>query len=177
VKVVEALTGEGCTSSPEFRLRQAMDIEDLYKRYGPMVLRRCLKLLKSKREAEDAAQEVFVQVIQRRAKLTPDYPSSLLYRIATNICLNRIRSRLRGREEGADEELLHRIAVIPDWDSGLILDKLFGRHPASSRVMAVMHFLDGMTLEQVAGEFGMSVSGVRKRLRSLRKSLRELENL
>jgi len=154
-----------------------MDIGDLYQRYGPMVLRRCLKLLKSKREAEDAMQEVFVHLMQHRSSLTSDYPSGLLYRIATNICLNRIRTRLRGKEVDVDEDLLHRIAVIPDWDSGLLLDKLFRRHPLSSRVMAVMHFLDGMTLEQVAEEFGMSVSGVRKRLRSLRTSLRELENL
>jgi RNA polymerase sigma-70 factor (ECF subfamily) len=41
--------------------------------------------------------------------------------------------------------------------------------------MAVLHFLDGMTLEEVAGECGMSVSGVRRRLRALRDSLRTLE--
>jgi RNA polymerase sigma-70 factor (ECF subfamily) len=34
--------------------------------------------------------------------------------------------------------------------------------------MAVLHYVDGMTLEQVARECGLSVSGVRKRLRALR---------
>ena len=34
--------------------------------------------------------------------------------------------------------------------------------------MAVLHFVDGLTLEQVAHECGFSVSGVRKRLRALR---------
>ncbi len=43
--------------------------------------------------------------------------------------------------------------------------------------MAVMHLLDGMTLEQVAREVGMSVSGVRKRLRKLRSRVAELEDL
>ena len=37
--------------------------------------------------------------------------------------------------------------------------------------MAVMHHVDGMTLEQVARECGLSVSGVRKRLRRLRETL------
>ena len=41
--------------------------------------------------------------------------------------------------------------------------------------MAVYHFLDGMTLEETARETGMSVSGVRKRLRNLRKTLYEIE--
>ena len=40
---------------------------------------------------------------------------------------------------------------------------------------AVLHYVDGMTLEQVARECGMSVSGVRKRLRGLRSELRVME--
>jgi RNA polymerase sigma-70 factor (ECF subfamily) len=34
--------------------------------------------------------------------------------------------------------------------------------------MAVLHYVDGMTLAQVARACGLSVSGVRKRLRALR---------
>jgi len=37
--------------------------------------------------------------------------------------------------------------------------------------MAVLHYVDGMTLEEVARETGYSVSGVRKRLRALRTTL------
>ena len=40
--------------------------------------------------------------------------------------------------------------------------------------MAVLHYVDGLTLEEVAEETGMSVSGVRKRLRGLRTSLTEI---
>jgi RNA polymerase sigma-70 factor (ECF subfamily) len=41
--------------------------------------------------------------------------------------------------------------------------------------MAVMHYVDGMTLEETAAAVGLSVSGVRKRLAALRMRLRELE--
>ena len=41
--------------------------------------------------------------------------------------------------------------------------------------MAVMHYVDGMTLEEVAGHVGLSVSGVRKRLRQLKERTRALE--
>jgi RNA polymerase sigma-70 factor (ECF subfamily) len=37
--------------------------------------------------------------------------------------------------------------------------------------MAVLHYVDGLTLEQVAAETGLSVSGVRKRLKKLRQTL------
>jgi len=157
---------------------QAPDVERLCERYGPMVYRRCLRLLRDKDEAMDACQDVFVRVLERRATLDVRYPSSLLYRIATNHCLNRIRDRKR-RAAPAEEGELERIASAEDGERAtgarLLLDRLFGRQPESSRTIAVLHYLDGLTLEQVGEVVGLSVSGVRKRLRALRSGLARME--
>jgi RNA polymerase sigma-70 factor, ECF subfamily len=147
-----------------------IDVEDAYQRYGPMVLRRCRWLLRDEDEALDVTQEVFVRLLKQRGRLSGQYPSSLLFRIATNLSLNRLRDRRR-EPVLAGDEVLHRIATMNDMDAPLLLDRLFGRHPESTRTMAVLHHVDGMTLEEVARECGMSVSGVRKRLRALRASL------
>ena len=142
-----------------------------------MVMRRCRQLLKEENEALDATQDVFVQILKRRDRLELTHPSSLLYRIATNQCLNRIRDRQR-RATMPGDGFLERVAVLDDTEPRLearsVLERLFGRHQESTRTMAVLHFQDGMTLEEVAGEVGMSVSGVRKRLRGLRASLGEV---
>lgn len=142
-----------------------------------MVMRRCRQLLKEENEALDATQDVFVQILKRRDRLEMTHPSSLLYRIATNQCLNRIRDRQR-RATMPGDGFLERVAVLDDTEPRLearsVLERLFGRHQESTRTMAVLHFQDGMTLEEVAGEVGMSVSGVRKRLRGLRASLGEV---
>lgn len=158
----------------------AVDVEDLYRRYGPMVLRRCRALLRDEELAVDAMQDTFVQVVRRKDKLDVHAPSSLLYRIATNICLNRIRSRRR-HPEHPDEELLVRIAHASDDEARgaarLMLERIFRDEQPSTRTMAVMHLLDGMTLDEVAAEHGLSVSGVRKRLRVLKKHVHELEGV
>lgn len=154
----------------------ALDVEQLYRRYGPMVLRRCRHLLKDEEKAADAMQEVFVQVLRRRGDLEVGAPSSFLFRTATNVCLNRIRTEKRHPED-RDDELLQRIAAAPEAEptgAAAILDRLFAREQESTRTIAVMHLLDGMTLEEVAAETGLSVSGVRKRLRTLRAHLHEL---
>ena len=65
----------------------------------------------------------------------------------------------------------------PRLDARAMLDRLFARHRDSTRTIAVLHFVDGLTLAEVAQEVGMSVSGVRKRLRGLRESLEKLEEL
>jgi RNA polymerase sigma-70 factor (ECF subfamily) len=153
------------------------DVEGLSRRYGPMVLRRCRRLLGDEHEALDASQDVFVQVLRHKARLDARYPSSLLYRIATNVCLNRLRDRTR-EPATRDEAVLCGIARAEEpgaaSEARMLLDRLFGRHPASSRTIAVLHYVDGLTLEEVADEIGMSVSGVRKRLRTLRASLTEM---
>jgi RNA polymerase sigma-70 factor (ECF subfamily) len=151
-----------------------VDVAALYERYGPMVLRRCQRLLGNEDEALDVAQDVFARLLKHRERLTARYPSSLLYRMATNLCLNRLRDRRREPALPGDE-VLWRIARMEDMNASLVLEKLFGRHPESTRTMAVLHYVDGMTLEEVARECRMSVSGVRKRLRGLRASLTAME--
>lgn len=161
----------------------AFDIESTYERYGPMVLRRCRSLLRSDAQAQDAMQDVFVAVLRHRDRLDQEAPAALLLRVATNVCLNKIRSE-RTRAEDADEERLQRIAGIAHQvGEGRtlardVLRRLFRDDDplaASSQTLAIMHYLDGMTLEEVARNAGMSVSGVRKRLDTVRARLLKLE--
>jgi len=154
------------------------DLEDLWNRYGSLVLRRCRQLLRDEQEALDVCQDVFVQLLRRRDQLGIRFPSSLIYRIATNLCLNRIRDR-RHWPDLVEDEQLARIARLDDPTPAVharsLLDRLFARHQESTRVIATLHYVDGLTLEEVAEEVGMSVSGVRKRLRALRETLVGLE--
>ncbi|MFO7561827.1 MAG: sigma-70 family RNA polymerase sigma factor [Enhygromyxa sp.] len=156
----------------------AIDVEAAYRRYGPMVLRRCRQMLRDEQRATDAMQDVFVQLLRRRDRLEDRGMSSLLYRIATNVCLNKIRSSDR-RPEDAQSQLLSRIAGAGDHEGRVearaVLDRLLGREPISTTTIAVLHLHDGLTLQEVADVVGLSVSGVRKRLRKLAASLEELE--
>ncbi len=142
-----------------------------------MVLRRCRRLLNDEDRALDAMQEVFVNLIRNRVKLTGSYPSSLLYRMATNVCLNMIRDEKR-KQVTHDSDALDAIALYDDAEDRIgvadLLDRIFERDPASSREIAVLHYVDGMTLAEVAHEVGLSVSGVRKRLKKLQASAQSL---
>jgi RNA polymerase sigma-70 factor (ECF subfamily) len=143
-----------------------------------MVHRRCLALLRDPELAWDATQEVFVQVLRRQSALDIPAPSSYLYRVATNTSLNLLRARKR-RPESPVDALVAEIAHAPDTEARLsaatLLDRVFAREPVSTRTLAVLHLVDGLTLDEVAGEVGLSVSGVRKRLRTLRENLPALE--
>ncbi len=151
-----------------------LDIEAFYSRYGPMVLRRCRKLLGNEQAAYDAMQEVFLKVLINRKSLTGDYPSALLYKIATNICLNKIRddrkSRLRTHTPAFCDLAfapVHEAAVT----AGNLLDHLFENERDEIRQIAIMYFVDGMTLKEIGDMVKLSTSGVHKKLEKLRRRI------
>lgn len=155
----------------------AVDIESLYRAHGPMVLRRCRRLLRDEGKALDAMHDVFVEILRRRDSLDERAPAALLLRTATNVCLNRLRTDRR-HPETRDEMLLAAIASEGAEGSlegrslaRRVLDRVLGDSPESTALMAVLHYVDRLTLEEVAAEVGLSVSGVRKRLRTLRERL------
>ena len=155
----------------------SIDIEVTYQHYGPMVLRRCRTLLKNEAHAVEAMQDTFVRLLEHQERLENKGLSSLLFRIATNVCLNRIRTQKR-KPETPEEALLMKVAAVDEVEERTwaqrILEKVFAHVPESTRLIAVLHLVDGMTLQEVAHEVGLSVSGVRKRLRGLRSIAHEL---
>jgi RNA polymerase sigma-70 factor, ECF subfamily len=155
------------------------DIAALYRAHGPMVLRRCRRLLRDDGKALDAMHDVFVEILRREADLHDTAPAALLLVVATHVCLNRLRTERRHPED-RDEALLLAIAREDEASpesralARRLLDRAFGQAPVSTRLMAVLHYVDRLTLEEVAAEVGLSVSGVRKRLRSLQVKLAPL---
>jgi RNA polymerase sigma-70 factor (ECF subfamily) len=143
-----------------------IEINACYEKYLPMVLRRCRAMLGNEEDARDAAQDVFVKFLRAKNRLHVRFPSSLLYTIATNTCLNRIRWKKRHGEDHYREE------VFPgrhDWaydqvEVKMIMDTILKTESESTRAMCFMYHIDGMSLREIGEAMGMSISGVRKRL-------------
>ena len=147
-----------------------MDVEALYKKYGPMVLRRCRSMLKDEEKALDAMQDCFVLVLRHGERLDEAAPSSLLYRMATNICLNVLRSERARRSDG--DTMLDVIASSENMEESSeargLVEWVFRHEDDSTRTMAWLHYVEGLTFEETAEIVGLSPSGVRRRLAGLK---------
>jgi RNA polymerase sigma-70 factor (ECF subfamily) len=168
---------------------ESIDVEDYYRKYGPMVLRRCRKILQEEGKAYEAMQDTFVRLLKHQSRLVHDCPSGLLTRISTRICLNVLRDQKRYQllEQNAEcdesqDEFSPSFDDIVQYDgfenqiiAKDILKKFFGAQPESTSVMAVMFYLDKMTYEEIAKEVNLSVSGVRKRLRGFNQKVKQLK--
>jgi len=162
-----------------------IDIEECYKKYAPMVFRRCVNILKNEEEALDAAQDVFVKLLRHEKRLHGQFLSSLLYTIATNNCLNRLRQRKRqaryesqaclpqtsegsGHGQNPNKPGLNEPGSIdPHFnrvEDTMLMDAILENESESTKVICFMYHKDGMTLREIGDVMGLSISGVRKRL-------------
>ena len=140
-------------------------IERIYREYGAMVYRRCRAILRREEDAEDAAQEVFIRAMRSLdAFRGQSSPATWLYRIATNICLNRIRDA-RNRER-LDRERLEPPAPeepVEAWPRDLVT-RVMAEFDRAVRETVQYAVVEGMTYREIAEVMGCSISLVRKRL-------------
>jgi RNA polymerase sigma-70 factor (ECF subfamily) len=169
-----ALEGEGKLPGGASRTD---DLRDLYTRYGGSVYGRCLYLLKERSKAEDAMQDVFAKALGSGAKFRGESsPLTWLMTIATNHCLNLIRSeRAPWRRRFEAEELGRAERATSDGGAGgaagprlfenrEAVRKLLGRADLETQAAAIHYYVDEMTLEEVSAALGRSIPTIRKRL-------------
>jgi RNA polymerase sigma-70 factor (ECF subfamily) len=133
-----------------------------------MVIRRCRRILGNEEDALDAAQDVFVALLGA-AKLRLPYPSSFLYTVATNICLNRIRQKRRHAETAHNAADLPLTGIDRGYDqveAEMLMEAILRTESESARALCFMYHVDGMTLKEIGEALGLSVAGVWKRLRA-----------
>jgi RNA polymerase sigma-70 factor, ECF subfamily len=150
-------------------MKDDITLEDLYERFSPMVYRRCYAVLKDEDEAADCMQETFIKIHSNWESLRLEHPSSLLYTIATNCALNRIRSKKRKREDELLETIAQACTVLEDISNRSLIAKILKRSDEKTGAMAIMHYSDGWSVAEVADHFGVSISAVRKRLAKLQE--------
>jgi RNA polymerase sigma-70 factor (ECF subfamily) len=154
----------------------ARKIGDLYLKFGPLIYRRCLKLLADPELSGDACQEVFVRAVRHADRLVSDREClPWLYRVTTNYCLNLIRDNdkavmvpLCAEDFLGDNHNLERAAA-----AGEEVRQLLRCFSDTDAQIALFAFLDRMTQEEIAEVMGISRKTVGKRLRSIAEKARQ----
>lgn len=139
-------------------------IHTLYRGYRGKVLRRARQLLRDEQAAEDATQEVFLRLVASgEGVLGHPEPLAWLYRVTTNLCLNRLR------DEGRRTKLIARKAPANDprdtnVEVRVDVAKVLGSIPSDLREIAICYHADGMTCDEIAENLGVSRRTVGNRL-------------
>lgn len=162
---------------------------ELVQRYSTRIHTHLYRMVGSREDAEDLAQEAFVRAFRFLGRFDPARPfRSWLYAIATNVGLNGLRARrkhggtvrldqIRGKgsaglepvaggEDGvarvARNELAARVSVV------------LGQLPAKSAALVHLHYREGMTVAEAAEIVGMREGTARVALHRARQTLRRM---
>jgi RNA polymerase sigma-70 factor (ECF subfamily) len=152
----------------------AVGLRDLYAKYGASVFGRCRYLLQDDAKAEDAMQDVFAKALIHMAGFRAEAsPLTWLTKIATNLCLNLLRSERAPWHQTFEDQELARVDraryIGPASGPSLFEDReavrqLLATVDVETQAAAIHYYVDEMTLEEVAEVLGRSVPTVRKRL-------------
>ena len=165
-------------SSNTFRNAQPVDrheIEDAYRKYGPLVWMRIKTMLLRYPgiDQEQTFQEVFVRAVAnwngfrgKSSRLT------WIMRIATNLCLDSMKQR-RWRVETSEQEdqpgtqdwTLRSVEGTDRLEARVDVVHLLAKMPRKIRDVAVLYHLDRFTLEEVASQLSLSRRAVQNRLK------------
>lgn len=157
-------------------------IEALYKLHGPFVIRRCKTILKNNSDADDATQEVFIRIIKNIETFKNESnPTTWIYRIATNVCIDIIRKKSSQPIQTLAFEIVDTIEH-PSPRADIIalsrqeIDWIFSHLDPQSLQILVHTFLDEMSQEEIAQVIGISRKTVWTKLDKLKSKLERLKN-
>jgi RNA polymerase sigma-70 factor (ECF subfamily) len=160
-------------------VRSEADLAALVETYSTLLFRVAHSILRSRTEAEDVVQDVFVRVIEHRSKLVDIRDMRVwLVRIAWNLALDRKR-RIRPAQfdEGFAESLAAR-TVAADQALGEAREmqavlREIDRLPTSERAVLLLSAMDELQTTQIAEVLNKSDSAIRALLFRARTRLRQ----
>jgi len=161
-------------------------LDELYRRYYPVVARWCLKACRDRQEAADVAQEVFLRVHTRIDTFRGESRfSTWLYTVMRSVAINRGLAARRQREHTMQAEVASEpVDPAPDAQDALETSRDLQRlrdvmerdlDPVEAKVL-YLHYVDGLTLPAItrllaldnkSGAKAFIVGGTRKLKRKL----------
>ncbi len=161
----------------------------LVEKYKQPVMNLAFRTLRDLTEAEDLAQNVFVQVWKAAPRYEPTAKfSTWLFTIARNLCLNEIRRRTRHPAESldqtrdaADDQPLYQVEdkrVAPATDEllrGELVEKVdaaLADLPENQRTALLLCRQEELSYEEIATVLGCSLSATKSLIHRARETLK-----
>lgn len=161
-------------------IAQALDgREDAYAalidRYKEGLYRHCFRFVQDEAEAEDIAQDAFIEAYIHLDRYDPRFRfSTWLYKIATNLALMRLRKRRDVRMD--EDELDHILSELPDTEQFALyreIHEAVDALPMHYRTVVSMHYWHGKSYREIAATMQTTVGSVKGWMSRAKQQLKE----
>ncbi len=165
---LKKLLGKG--RSPPLRQEE---VAELYTRYGALMKRRCLSLLRNEALADDAFQDAFINLIRYGAEYRQvENKLSWLYRVCDRACFRILDKQKRHQGPSLDSVPPTAAPAVPLEQRGEVLS-LLQELSQQDRHIAVMAYVEGCSQGEIAHALGLSRQTINKRLKTIRQQAQE----
>jgi len=158
---------------------------ELFTAYHDRIRRYISGMVRDPAEAEDLTQETFLRAHCRQETLRdPNAARGWLYRIATHVCLDRLRTRVRQPSLDSAQEPEHGRAMALETppaherleraETSACVQRCLDYLPDSYRAVILLFEAHGLTAPEIAELLGVSVGTVKIRLHRARRRLQEV---
>jgi RNA polymerase sigma-70 factor (ECF subfamily) len=173
----------------ELKEGKASAFKTIVDHYQDMVYNICLSIVKNEEDAEDIAQEVFVQVFQSIGSFKgASKLSTWMYRIATTKSLDHERKKNRKKRFGFVKSIFGDESEVvihpPDFHHpGVALDKkedaarLFkaiDKLPENQKIAFILNKIEGLNNQEVSEVMKVSVSSIESLLHRAKNNLKKI---
>lgn len=143
--------------------------ETIVRTYGPTVYRLAFAQLRSKPDAEDVFQEVFLRYVKKPPDFeAPEHEKAWFLRVTMNCCRDIWRSPFRKQTVPLTEDLPFETQEQQD------LHKELSKLPRKDRAVIHLYYWEDMTTGEIAEILGCKPAAVRQRLHRARAKLKDL---
>ena len=143
----------------------------LIRRYEGLIYNTCLKLLGNPQDAEEVAQDTFIQLFNKLHQFQGRSAfKTWLYRIVHNFCKNRISKQIRHRKgrEALEEHSSHFMPDSYDQQSNSeqseIVKSTLNKLKPKEKEIIVLKFMSGLTIEEISDVLDIGLSACKMRL-------------
>ena len=144
--------------------------EELYDKYGKLLFRISYAILCSREDAEDAVQEVFYKYLVKQPIFQDaEHEQAWFLRVISNQSKDMLRRR-KVRTTLTLEEI-EEYEIAPE--QATILQDLFSL-PEIYKMVMILHYLEDLSVQEIAHSQRLSVSAVKMRLARGREMLQNL---
>ena len=158
-------------------------LAEFYDQTARMLFSVAVRILGDAHEAEDATQDVFLQIQEKAATFNPELGSAVAWAvgITRNRCLDRLRSRQRRNQlatrleneaKGAENDGAPSRDELRHDETSTLRSAVFGL-PHEQRQAIEMAFFGGLTHQEIAEKLNEPLGTVKARIRRGMLKLRE----
>lgn len=148
----------------------------LIDRHKEGLYRHCFRFVQDEDQAEDIAQEAFIQAYIQLEKFDRAYRfSTWLYKIATNIALQELRRRRPDRL--TDDQLEHIVSSLPDVAQAASHEELYkaiAALPIKQQKALTLHYWQGKKYREIARELKTTTGTVKGWMYRAKQQLKEI---